>query len=356
MDDPTIIESLESAEFLDLINCDIEEGDNVDSIAKEKKFLDFKKAVQDARRKSAPCPSYFIMTINMDSPKSGVTEKRRRFVSILMRSFFSSIIFCQELPGYFEDRVVAECGTSGYEYVKNGKQSAVIWLKEDFDGETEGLRTTDTWIREVRNSLGPDASELLSRITMVKLTSKASEESVLAVSWHGPYKIKKPRKMGAFKSLTIFLDKVIKEKNITSYIIGGDFNLNLLSPDIELPDDVVVASYELSSRQEARQQKSGQYIPFKDTFVFYPRMKKLKVRYARPFLFEDEGTTTSDFSKGDQAKVETEMVEGTDTPARPTDMLDHDPIIGVIEFRPFTPTTAVRSLSEEFERVAIAHA
>ena len=111
---------------------------------KEKKFLEFKKAVQDARLKSASCPSYFIMTINMNSPKSGVTEKRRRFVSIIMRSFFSSIIFCQETPGCFEKKVVTECGTSGYDYVKNGSHSAVFWRKEDFDGETKGLETSDT--------------------------------------------------------------------------------------------------------------------------------------------------------------------------------------------------------------------
>ena len=355
MDDPTIIESLESAEFLDLINCDIEEGDNVDSIAKEKKFLDFKKAVQDARLKSAPCPSHFIITINMNSPESGVTEKRWRFVSIVMRSFFSSIIFCQELPRYFNDKVVAECGTSGYDYVKNGDESAVLWQKEDFHGETDGLETSDKWIRELRDSLGSDTSELLSRIAMVKLTSKVSGESVLAVSWHGPYKVKRQEKMGAFKSLTIFLDiKIIKEKKIPSYIIGGDFNLNPLAPDIELAEDVTVPVYELSDRQKAQQQKSGKYIPFKDTFVLYPGIKKLIVSHVRPFLIEDEGTAASDLSKDDQAKVKGEMAEATDTPARPTDMLDHDPIIGVIQF---TSTTAARrNLSDDFERLATADA
>ena len=308
----------------------------------EEKFLVFKEAVQDARLKSASFPSYFIMTINMNSSESGVTEKRRRFVSIIMRSFFSSIIFCQELPGYFEKKVVDECGTSGYDYIKNGEESAVIWRKEDFDGETKGLETSDTWITKLR-----DASELLSRIAMVKLTSKASKESVLAVSWHGLHKSK--NKMGAFmiKSLATFLAKVIEEKKIP-YIIGGDFNLNLLSPDIKLPDDVAVTSYELSPRQEARRQNSSKYIPFKDTFVFYPALKKLRVGSVRPFLFEDEGTTTSDFSKDDQAKVETEMAEATDAPARPTDML-----ATIIEF---ISSSVVRSLLEDLERVANADA
>lgn len=351
MDDPTISESPDFAKFYDSVERDIAERDDVDWKAIEKRSLDFKKSVQDARLKSASSPSYFIMTINMNSPKSGVTEKRRRFVSILMRSFFSSIIFCQELPGYFETKVVAECGTSGYNYVKNGSHSAVIWRKEDFDGETEGLKTTDEWITKLRDRLGPDASELLSRIAMVKLTSKTSDESVLAVSWHGPHtNSSKDNKMAAFKSLTSFVAEVIKEKGIPSYIIGGDFNLNTL--EAELPKDAAVSTYELSHLQNKKQEESGRYISHKDNFIWFPK-SKLIGRNVRPFLFEDEGTTTSDFSKDDQAKVEREMAEETDAPARPTDMLDHDPIIGVIEF---TSSTVVRSLLEDFERVAIADA
>lgn len=347
MEDRTITTRFE---FLEFLKSHCKKGDDVDSIMKEKKFLELKKAVQDARLKSASCPSYFIMTINMNSPESGlgVTEKRRRFVSIIMQSFFSSVIFCQEPPGCFEEKVVDACDASRYDYIKNGKESAVIWRKEDFDGETKGLETSDTWITKLKNSLGPDASQLLRKIAMVKLTPKASKESVLAVSWHGRYKSK--NKMGEFNSLTTFLAKVIKKKGIPSYIIGGDFNLDTL--EAELPKDVVVSTFELSPHQSKKQEESGRYIPHKDNFIWFPN-NKLIVRNVRPFLFEDEGTTTSDFSKDDQAKVEREMAEETDAPARPTDMLDHDPIIGVIEF---TSSTVVRNLSEDFERVAIADA
>lgn len=350
MDDPTISEGFEAVKFLELIKHHTEEGDDVDSIAKEEKFNEFKKSIQDGRLKSASSPSYFIMTINMNSPKKRVTEKRRRFVSIIMRSFFSSIIFCQELPGYFEEKVVAECGASEpYGHAKNGKESAVIWLKEDFDGETEGLETTDTWIREVRNSLGADASELLSRIAMVKLTSKEpSADSVLAVSWHGRHKLKYEDKLREFESLTTFLAKVIKKKGIPSYIIGGDFNFDTL--EVELPKDGVVSNYELSPRQTQVQQGSGCYIPHKDNFILFPN-KKLRVSNVRPFLFEDKETTTTDFSKDDQANVTGEMANATNTSVNPTDMLDHDPIIGVIQF---TSSTAVKNLSKEFEKVAIA--
>ena len=79
-----------------------------------------------------------------------------------------------------------------------------------------------------------------------------------------------------------------------------------------------------------------------------PGIKKLIVRYVRPFLFEDEGTTAGYFSKDDQAKVEREMAEATDTPARPTDMLDHDPIIAVFQF------TSSEAYRRDFIRVIIA--
>ena len=346
MEDPTIIVGL--TEFIEFFKRCFEKGHDVDSMAKEEKFIEFKQSVQAGRLKSASSPSYLIMTINVNSPKKGpgVTEMRRRFVSIIMRSFFSSIIFCQELPGHFKENLVAECGTSGYNFVKNGNESAVIWREEDFHGETKGLETTDKLIVKLKENLGRDASELLSRMAMVKLTpTKSSKESVLAVSWHGPhYQTKNEEKNRVFGSLTAFLDKVIEEKGIPSYIIGGNFNLDTV--ECKLPKDVVVSNYSLGLRQAQEQEAGGRYISHKDNFIWFPN-NKLRVCYVRPFLFDDEGTTTSDFSKDDQAKVEGEMSNATNTPAKPTDMLGHDPIIGVIQF---TSSTAVRNLSEDFER------
>lgn len=339
MDDPTIY---------DFVNSLIENGGDVDS---EEELIKFKKSIQDGRLKSASSPSYFIMTINMMSEKSGVTEKRRKFLSILMRSFFSSIIFCQELPGKFEKEVVKECGTSGYGFVKNGKESAVLWLEDDFDGETKGLETTSSEIRTIRDKLGTDASELLSRITMVKLTSKKSSEiSVLAVSWHGRHKgMSKDRKRREFKCVLNFLDHVIKEKKIPSYIIGGDFNYDTLQD--ELPNDVVVPNYELSPRET--QKTHGNRIPHKDNFIVFPR-KILIVSDVRPFLFEDQGTTTGDFTQDEQDEVGEAMAEETNTPTNPTELLYHDPIIGVIRFA--ASSNAVRNLSKDFKNMAIADA
>ena len=349
MEDPTISVGIEFAKFVEE---HIEADADVDSITMKKEFTEFKKSVQDGRLKSASSPSYFIMTINMNSPESGVTEKRRRLVTILMRSFFSSIVFCQELPGCWDEKVVAECGTSGYGYVKNENESAVLWRKEDFDGETKGFETSNSWIRKVKDRVAPNGSQLLSKIAMVKLTPKtSSEESILAVSWHGPYVVKDDVKSAEFNSLTTFLAEVIQEKGIPSYIIGGDFNLNTLG--IELSSNVGVPGYELSPRQTQRQ-KSSKYIPFKDNFVFYPSMK-LRVRHVRPFVFEDRETPNSDLTKEDQKKVEEEMTNTTDTPVDSTKMLDHDPIIGVLQFTSLSSSsTAVRNLSNDFEQAAIA--
>jgi hypothetical protein len=49
-----------------------------------------------------------------------------------------------------------------------------------------------------------------------------------------------------------FLDKVIKKKNIRSYIIGGDFNFNTSTKVPNLPGNVVIGSYDLSPRSQNR--------------------------------------------------------------------------------------------------------
>lgn len=90
-------------------------------------------------------------------------------------------------------------------------------------------------------------SEFLFRIVMVKLMLKGSDEFVFVVLWYGFYiNLGNEEKKGVFKIFIIFFVEVIKEKGIFFYIIGGDFNLNLLVLDIELVEDVIVLVYELS--------------------------------------------------------------------------------------------------------------
>ncbi|KAJ7375756.1 hypothetical protein OS493_039074 [Desmophyllum pertusum] len=280
--DPTIFETW-SRPVLQYIEQQVKAGRDPDSIT-EKEIQKFKQSIL----KSASPPSYFIMTINMNGPASGkgTAHKRRMLVSIIIRCFCPDIIFCQELPGYFKEKVAEKCG---YQYVKNGKESAVLWRIEDFDDSTEGLKTTDESIIQLMDEvkgasimktmdtqmiqLGDKvcevegASKFLSKIAMVKLTSWKSFDTVLAVSYHGRYKAPKKEKHRDFKCLNTFLGEVIKEAGINSYIIGGDFNFYTL--DVEMQDHAVVQHYTLSSRQE--EASSGhRYIPHKDNFVYYP--------------------------------------------------------------------------------------
>ncbi|KAJ7325364.1 hypothetical protein OS493_029915 [Desmophyllum pertusum] len=321
MDDPTIFEDYSA--FLQNVMEQIKAGGDPDSIMKKEEF---KKSIQDARLKSASSPSYFIMTINMNG--KGITDRRVMLVSIIMRCFFSDIIFCQELPGYFEKKVVDKCGALGYQYVKNGNQSAVLWRTEDFDGSTEDLKTTDRSMIQLRDEV-KGASEVLSRIAMVKLTSRKSSGTVLAVSYHGRHTGDEVKE-SQFQGLNTFLQ-------------------------VELPDNVVVPNYALSPRQQCRQEKKTRgrpCIPYKDNFVYFSDDGKIRVTWTRPFQFEDN--EDSDLTKKDQAKVKSEMATGTDA----TDMLDHDPIVGVLEFpKPAQPTgatgTVVRGLSKDFKEMTI---
>ena len=71
--------------------------------------------------------------------------------------------------------------------------------------------------------------------------------------------------------------------------------------------------------------------------------------WTRPFQFGDE-TADSDLTKNDHEIAQEEMAKGTNTPPEMTDMLDHDPIVGVMEF--LSPSV-VRDLSKDFEKVEI---
>ncbi|XP_028390996.1 uncharacterized protein LOC114515875 [Dendronephthya gigantea] len=323
MDDPTICEGNLSF-IIDEIEKEIEAGED-----KEKIIEDFKKSVSEARLKSAEHPSFFIMTINMHSSKKakgrGIAQKRRDFLTVILRVFPSAIIFCQEPPAKFPEIVPDDCT-----YVINGDQAAVIWTVENIDGLTIGFETTNTQIKKIHERLlktNAGSSELLSRISMVKLTTKQGE-STLAVSYHGQYsRTTIKARHEAFKTLLEFLSIVIKTMNISSYIIGGDFNFDTLEFDVKhLPKNVTIPSYELNPRLE----ESSLGIPYKDNFVYYPNYI-LKVSWSRVIRFEDKESAESDFTEDDWENVQESMKKGAEV-SEATDVLDHDPILSVLVF------------------------
>ena len=349
MEDPTIyLKSLEGVNWL-----------TVDEKKEEGIINEVKKNIQEARLKSATIPSYFIMTINMHGKAK--RDDRVLLLMNIMRTYFSSIIFCQEIPGNFERDIVDKCGTLGYDYVKTSNaEAAVLWRTEDFVGSTDGLKLTDRSIIKIREKvkLEHTTEYLPQRFAMVQLTRCNSSESVLAVSWHGPHTgcHKKVGKPSTFNGLITFLKKVCEKKNIPSFVIGGDFNLNTLddSPDgLKLGKHVAVPSYELSPRQRQRSTEALSYIPHKDNFVFlYNKFSKLHVTvsWTRPFEIEDPSkANTSDLTEGGHTNVQSEMASG-----QVEDALDHDPIIGVLELLP-AKTEQVNLKKLEFTCNALLH-
>lgn len=366
MEDPTVFEGV-----FDNLMQQIDAGGNKEEILKH-----LKKSILEARLKTSENPSYFVMTINMNSSVSvrGTVQKRRDLLSIILRSAFApALIFCQELPGKLETEVVPE----KYSYRRNENKAAVIWDGDHFDGSSEGFKTTNADIIKLRDKIEKErghASELLPRILMVKLTPRGQErnESILAVSFHGPHKGKsKEEKCETFRSLIEFLKEVIKLRRIHSYIVGGDFNFDTL--EVELPDKVIVSSTQPSPRSLEKQQESGRYIPNKDNFIWYPHTAVIKVSWTRALVFCDENDKSSDLTEEEHETVNksltSETTKTTNATAsgatgttkaseatketKATDLLDHDPVVGVLVF--LLPPKGVRQgLSKTFENMSMS--
>lgn len=334
MEDPTVFEGV----FDNLIQ-QIEAGANNEEISN-----DLNKSILEARLKTSENPSYFVMTINMNGNASGSggAQKRRDLLSIILRSAFpTALIFCQEIPGKFEREVVPE----KYHYRRNEKEAAVIWDGDQFDGSSEGFETTNADIRKLRDKIEKErghASELLPRISMVKLTPLKQEqnESILAVSFHGPYNGKsKEEKCEIFRSLIEFLKEVITLRRIPSFIVGGDFNFDTL--EVALPDKVIVSSTQSSPRSQEKQQEPGNFIPNKDNFIWYPYAAVIKVSWSRALVFCNENDKNSDLTKEEHETV----------PREAKYLLDHDPIVGVLGF---LRRKARQDLSNKFEYMSIS--
>ena len=312
---------------------------------REKKEMELREDIQKARLKRCDKPSYFVMTINMNGV--GNAPDRRKLLSLVMRNFFASVIFCQELPGKFEEEVVENCGTGNYSYLPSGKEAAVMWAEEDFDGEPVDVADK----KKIRDRLvdagkidSEPASQILARTAVVKLKIKGKASNCppafLAVSWHGPFRrTKLELRKKVVKAFFSFLYEVCREKDVSSAIIGGDFNLNTVE---ELDDDEDLAepnvsfpSYELSPRSERSRDRRGRgrkFISYKDNFAFFtiPRSNSkspqlfgdITVSSVRPMLvFVNSEDPASDLLKKDHKDVKRLTT---------TEVLDHDPVIGVL--------------------------
>ena len=213
---------------------------------------------------------YRILTINMGGKKPA-NERRKEVVSnITGVPGRPSVIFCQEVLGYFEEGVVEKCGNDDYSYkfARAGKE-AVMWNEIDFNGDE--VKCTDSSIKEIPERLQKerpdvDLSWVDKRATMVKLTSKKTGKSFLAVSWHGPHKkTDREGKLKAFRGLICYLFEVCKKIELSSFIIGGDFNLNTTSEDVLKCEGIKISRYELCNQD--KEQRGRSFVRYKDTFI-----------------------------------------------------------------------------------------
>ena len=264
-------------------------------------------------------PSYSVMTINMNG--SGKPFERRALLSKIISEHGPSLVFCQELPGRFEQDVVIKCkGTCDYDFVFTEKEAAVMWSKNDFRGESVDAavkrRSFDAVVAS--QNFRYDVTGIIGRTAVVTLTSKGAEAcTVLAVSWHGPHSgTRLEQKQEVLKALILFLYEICRVTNVSSIIIGGDFNLNT-SVESGLEElNVYFPYYELSPRGKLAKDREGRgrrYIPYKDNFATTTTSSSgvMNLSGVKPLLefvyVKEEGS-----EKGKH-------------------ILDHDPIVGFLQ-------------------------
>ena len=206
-----------------------------------------------------------VMTINMKSPslQDANDQQQKKLLSFIFRLYPSAIIFCREPPENFKD-VVASAGAS---FSLNETATTVVWAAGQFKEEKLKPKDSKKMLDETLDTMKKD-EHVRSRLSMVKLTTKTKPpHSTLAVSYHGPHRKEKCYKFDLSSHLLRFLTKVKKEeKDIQSFIVGGDFNLNTTELDLSEFSGLVseVPEYPLT----ARAKKNKDSIRRKDNFIW----------------------------------------------------------------------------------------
>ncbi|CAH3191030.1 unnamed protein product [Porites evermanni] len=261
---------------------------------------------------------YSLMSVNMNGKTK--PDERRALLSKIITSSGSSLVFCQELPDCFEKEVVRKCGTCVYDFVRTGKEAAVMWSEAHFYGEPVDVafktRILDTVVAS--KNFFSHVSEITARTAVVKLTSKSEACSFLAVSWHGPSKMKLEKKREVLKALIPFLSEICLKTNVSSIIIGGDFNLSTSDENGLEELNVYFPWYELSPRGKLAKERKGQgrpYIAFKDNFA----------------ITTISPSVVSPFEVMNLSEVKPLLGFNLEGSEKGKDILDHDPIIGVLQ-------------------------
>ena len=321
-----------------------------------------------------------LMTINMNGKAKA--DETRALVSEIIKSEASSLVFCQELPPYFERDVVPNDYKFVETIVKTKRHAAVMWSRQHFHRKPVDAES----IKKISEKLKKIDDEIPSRIAVVRLTAKGEEASnfpkprFLAVSWHGPYAGNKgwtlKKKQEALQGLIHFLKEVCRRcaEDVSLIIIGGDFNLNTLNEN-DLGPNVYFPRYTLSDRAAAKlknnlKKKPGRpYIPYKDNFAIITISPSVVRRFVDVKLSEVRPLSEFNYVKEEESQGSlhgTRRVVGfawgsdficvlvqlilyisfyflyitniSGISEKGKDILDHDPIVGFLQLRK-TPST-----------------
>ena len=261
------------------------------------------------------------MTVNMNGHTNVREQERRDLLSKIIRrkDKGSSLVFCQELPGRFESDVVPD----DYDFVRTAdKNAAVMWSKQHFHSKKVDAGFKTKIFDKLPDTMKKidDDDDILSKIpgrtAVVKLTVIKESCNFLAASWHGPHSGKKLEiKKKALKGLILFLHEVCRRmKDVSSIIIGGDFNLNTLAENGLDELNVYFPCYVLSDRATERLKDRKNYIPYKDNFAITTTSPPVVSPFGVMNLSEVKPLLEFVYVKEDGS-----------------DILDHDPITGFLQ-------------------------
>lgn len=222
--------------------------------------------------------TYPIMTMNMNgkSQGAGSADNRRELIKSTLKDYPASVIFCQELPGKFEKEVFPDFRDS-YEFVRpedcySGQAKvAVMWCNTDFQDREVDLTDSSlfteivkTLIKEGKLDIGVFMASI--RSAMVKLTSRRTEASFLAVSWYwpeAPEDVDVAAASKAFYDLICFVREVCEDEKLFWFIIGGDLIFHTSKVHLTEVEGVTISC-------------GPSIVPIKDIFVFsVPSVNKL---------------------------------------------------------------------------------
>jgi hypothetical protein len=251
-------------------------------------------------------------------------------INIILRNVVPGVVFCQELPGRFKQDIVNKLSIDAqqWDYTRTaGTDAGIMWSTQHFTGKP---LPTDARMFRIRDGLvgqGKPADNLLSRASFVKLTGhhtldvEEPPRSFIACSYHGEYiGVTDQKRIAIFQSLIQFLSELCQEEGNIPFLIGGDFNFD--TTNINLPPNITLPGYEMTRRSSV----PGK-IPYKDNF-FWKFKTPIVMTHVRPFALEER--EDCDLSV-DERDVVDHLPAAASTQVRNVDdLLDHDPIIGVL--------------------------